>query len=261
MSFLSLNGNRLYYEVEGKGRPVVFVHDGLCHSEVWDGVWGILQGRFKVIRYDRRGYGKSDAPTEPHLEMEDLHRLIEHLKLEKVTLVGSSAGGGLCIHYALDYPEKVSSLVLVGAVVTGFDYSEHFQKRGDVMMRPLLEDGDVGKCIENWIHDSYLFGHHSDDAREKFKALIAANPHNLTHDVGFTYWPRNPALPRLSEIKVPTLLVTAEFDMPDVHAHCGAIQAGIRNSKRVVIEDAGHLVYMEKPDLFCQIVISFLETT
>jgi len=259
MSYLHLNGSRLYYDTEGNGCPIVLVHDGLCHCEVWNGVWEILKKRFRVVRYDRRGYGKSDVPTEPYLEMEDLHRLIEHLKLEKVTLVGSSAGGGLCIHYALDYPENVSSLVLVGAVVTGFDYSEHFQKRGDEIMRPLLEEGNVQKCIEKWTDDPYLFGHHSKDSRVKFKALMTLNPQNLTHDCGFTYWPRNPALPRLREIKIPTLLITGEFDIPDVHAHAGAIQAGIKGTRRVVIEDSGHLMYLEKPDRFSGIITDFLE--
>ena len=70
-----------------------------------------------------------------------------------------------------------------------------------------------------------------------------------------------PALPRLSDIRVPTLLVTGDADIPDVHAHAGAIEAGIPRSRRIVLKGVGHLMYLENPAEFTRVVINFLAET
>jgi pimeloyl-ACP methyl ester carboxylesterase len=75
---------------------------------------------------------------------------------------------------------------------------------------------------------------------------------------GLLRGPKVPALGRLGEIKVPTLLIVGAGDIPDVHAHAGAIQAGIAGSRRVVVRDAGHLVHMEQPAEFNRLVLEFL---
>ena len=87
--------------------------------------------------------------------------------------------------------------------------------------------------------------------------ILLANPQDLTHPE--LELPVKPALPRLGEIHIPTLLLVGDADIPDVHAHAGAIEAGIPNARRVVISNVGHLMYLEKPAEFSQIVIDFLE--
>jgi 3-oxoadipate enol-lactonase len=66
-------------------------------------------------------------------------------------------------------------------------------------------------------------------------------------------------LVRLHEIRVPTLIVTGDADIPDVHAHAGAIEAGIPGARRIVMTGVGHLLYLEKPKEFAELAISFLE--
>ena len=87
--------------------------------------------------------------------------------------------------------------------------------------------------------------------------ILSANPQDLTHSE--LELPVKPALPRLGEIHIPTLLLVGDADIPDVHAHAGAIEAGVARARRVVISDAGHLMYLEKPAEFSRIVIEFLE--
>ena len=87
--------------------------------------------------------------------------------------------------------------------------------------------------------------------------ILSANPQDLTHPE--MELPEKPALPRLGEIHVPTLLLVGDADIPDVHAHAGAIEAGIPRARRIVISDVGHLMYLEKPAEFSRIVIEFLE--
>jgi 3-oxoadipate enol-lactonase len=86
---------------------------------------------------------------------------------------------------------------------------------------------------------------------------MSAYPQDMTHrDYPLR---EKPALPRLHEIRAPTLLLTGDADIPDVHAHAGAIEAGIPGARRVVIEGVGHIMYLEKPAEFSRLVIDFIE--
>ena len=255
--FVEIEGSKLYYEECGSApQTVVLVHDGVVNSAVWDDVWPEFCKHFRVIRYDRRGYGRSPAPTTWYSETDDLLSLLHHLKVSRVALVGSSHGGELSIDFTLAHPEIVQQLVLVGAVVSGIPYSQHFLDRGKHAFE-LLGKGNVKGAISEWSKDKYLIAPGNDAARKRLFDLLSANPQDMQHP---DYPLRNkPSLPRLHEIHVPTLILTGDADVPDVHAHAGAIEAGIPNSCRVVVAGTGHIMYLEKPTEFSRLVINFIE--
>ena len=256
-SFAPVAGSKLYYEECGNNpQTVVLVHDGVVNSAVWDDVWAAFCQHFHVVRYDRRGYGRSPAATAWYSEVEDLAALLRQLKLTHAALVGSSHGGELSIDFTLAHPEIVRQLVLVGAVVSGMPYSQHFMDRGRHAFE-LLEKGDTKAAISEWSQDKYLIAPGNDAARKRLLSLLLANPQDMNHP-DFPLG-NKPALPRLHEIRVPTLILVGDADIPDVHAHAGAIEAGIPNSRRVVIEGVGHIMYLEKPAEFSRHVIDFIE--
>jgi pimeloyl-ACP methyl ester carboxylesterase len=255
-SFLDVDGAKLYYEECGTGpEAVVLVHDGVLHSAAWDEVWPEFCKHFHTIRYDRRGYGRSPAATEGYFATDDLAALLHHLKVSHTAIVGSSHGGEISINFILDHPEMVQQLVLVGAVVGGMPYSKHFLDRGSVLGKP-LEKGDIQGAVAAASQDKYLVAPGNDAAKKRMADLLSANPQDLTHP-DFEL-PVKPALARLHEIRIPTLLLVGDADIPDVHAHSGALEAGIPRARRVVISGVGHLMYLEKPDEFSRIVIGFL---
>jgi 3-oxoadipate enol-lactonase len=257
-SFVEVEGSRLYYEECGTGpEAVVLIHDGIAHSAVWDDVWPDFCKHFHSIRYDRRGYGRTPVATAPYTEIEDLAALLRQRKVSHAVLVGSSHGGALSIDFTLRYPGVVQQLVLVGAVVSGFPYSDHFLNRGMINSQP-FEKNDVPTGLANWAKDKYLLAPGHDAAQKRLLAVLTANPQDMTHS-DFAR-PTLPAIGRLHEIRVPTLILVGDADIPDVHAHAGAIEAGISESKRVVVPDAGHLMYMEHPVEFSHRVISFIES-
>jgi pimeloyl-ACP methyl ester carboxylesterase len=235
---------------------VVLVHDGVLHSAAWDDVWPDFCKHFHTIRYDRRGYGRSPAATQGYYATDDLAAVLRHLKLKRVAIVGSSHGGEISINFTLDHPEIVEQLVLVGAVVGGMPYTKHFLERGDALGKP-LEKGDIKGAIAAAAKDKYLIAPGNDAAKKRMAEILSANPQDLTHPE--LELPVKPALPRLGEIHIPTLLLVGDADIPDVHAHAGAIEAGVPRARRVVISDAGHLMYLEKPAEVSRIVIEFLE--
>jgi 3-oxoadipate enol-lactonase len=256
-SFLDLDGTKLYYEECGFApHTVVLVHDGVLHSAAWDDVWPDFCKHFHTIRYDRRGYGRSPVASHGYYAADDLAAVLRHLKLRRVAIVGSSHGGEISINFTLDHPEMVEQLVLVGAVVGGMPYTKHFLERGDALGKP-LETGDIKGAIAAAAKDKYLTVPGSDAARKRMAEILLANPQDLTHPE--LELPVKSGLPCLGEIHIPTLLLVGDADIPDVHAHAGAIEAGVPRARRVVISDAGHLMYLEKPTEFSRIVIEFLE--
>jgi pimeloyl-ACP methyl ester carboxylesterase len=256
-SFIDVENGKIYYEECGAGlQAVVLLHDGLTHSAIFDSVWPAFCKSFHAIRYDRRGHGRSPESTTWYTETEDLATLLRHLKVSKTVLVGSSHGGELSIDFTLQYPQMAQQLVLVGSVVSGMPYSDHFLNRGMENSKP-FEKNDKAAGVANWANDKYVLGTGHEEARKKLLQLLTANPQDLTHNDYAR--PTQTALPRLHEIKIPTLIVTGDADIPDVHAHAGAIEAGIRGSRRIVLNNAGHLPYLELPDEFTKVVIGFIQ--
>jgi 3-oxoadipate enol-lactonase len=256
-SFVDVEAGKLYYEECGTGPDaVILIHDGIAHSAVWEDVWPTFCKRFHTIRYDRRGYGRSPASTTWYTETEDLATLLRNRKVSHAILVGSSHGGELSIDFTLQYPALVRQLILVGAVVSGLPYTDHFLNRGMSNSQP-FEKNDVPAGLANWAKDKYLLAPGHDAAKKRLLDMLTANPQDMTH--ADYARPTQPALHRLKEIRVPTLILVGDADIPDVHAHAGAIEAGIPGSKRVVFTEAGHLMYLEKPEEFNRAVITFIE--
>lgn len=255
-AFVDVPGSKLYYEECGSAdQVVILVHDGVVNSDVWDDVWPEFCKHFRTIRYDRRGYGRSPESAAAYSETDDLSELLGHLKVSRATLVGSSHGGELSIDFTLAHPGLVQQLVLVGPVVSGMPYSRHFLERGKHAFE-LLGKGDVKGAISEWSRDKYLIAPGNDVARKRLLALLLSNPQDMTHR-DHLLRPK-PALARLHEIRVPTLILTGDADIPDVHAHSGAIEAGIPNARRIVVEGTGHIMYLEKPAEFCRLVFAFI---
>ena len=257
-SFVEVEGSKLYFEECGTGpEAVVLIHDGIAHSAVWDDVWPAFCRKFHTIRYDRRGYGRTPASTKWYTEVEDLAALLRQRKVSRAVLVGSSHGGELSIDFTLRYPNIVEQLVLVGAVVSGLPYSDHFLNRG-IRNSESFEKNNVARGLETWSKDKYLLAPGHEEAQKRLLALLTANPQDMTHNDYAR--PTSPAIGHLQEIHVPTLILVGDADIPDVHAHAGAIEAGIFGSKRVVVNDAGHLMYLERPAEFSRLVIDFIES-
>jgi 3-oxoadipate enol-lactonase len=258
--YIQVDSGKLFYEAAGKGENIVLIHDGVVHREVWDAQFPVFAKNYRVIRYDRRGFGKSPNPSAPFSNIDDLNQLFIQLKLEKAVIFGMSSGGGLAIDFALKYPDKVKALVLVGAVVGGYGYTSHMFTRGGHAKNLAEILADPQKTIEYFAReDPYEIYKENVKAKEKFLKLLEANPINLSNEKS-TYLKRPDviAVKHLGEIKVPALILTGEFDIPDVHAHAGVIEFGIPNARREIIYNSGHLIPLEQPDAFNEASLKFL---
>jgi 3-oxoadipate enol-lactonase len=251
-SFVEVDGSRLYYEECGTGpKAVVLLHDGVVNSAIWDDVWPTFCKQFHVIRYDRRGYGRSPATKKPYFEADDVAALLRDRKVSQAALVASSHGGNIALSFALRYPAQVSELVLIGPEAEGFPYSEHF-----VMAQVAFQGAKDPTEVR--VQNTYFILPGNDAAREHLRRLLKASPQDHKHnDMPL---PEKPTFPYVQDLRVPTLILIGSGDIADNQAVAGALVMAIPGAARVVVPDTGHLLYLEKPEVFSSLVSGFLNS-
>lgn len=214
---------------------MVCSHDGILHSATWNEQLKAFSASHRVACWDRRGYGRSEEPTTAYSSVDDLACVVRAVSEAPAVLIGCSYGALLSLHCALDHPELVAALVLVGPIVSGLALSEHFSTRGG------RRSGAVASELEYWAEvDPWLIAPGNAVAGRRIRELLTANPQNLSPKAKLQQRPQPPALPRLRQIAVPTLIVVGELDIPDVHAHSGAIEAATPRARRIVLAGCGH---------------------
>jgi 3-oxoadipate enol-lactonase len=133
---IAVDGGEVWAEhVAGPGVPVVLLHPGAGDSRVWDPVMPRLAERHRVLRYDVRGYGRSESPTCEFSLVEDLASVLDQLELEQVVLVGCSMGGDTALSLALNDPARVRALVLLCPAVSGFPMPDEPDDQADYLRK------------------------------------------------------------------------------------------------------------------------------
>ena len=145
-------------------------------------------------------------------------------------------------------------LVLVGAAARGVEFDALGEYRRG---RNQWGEETVEQFIEFWTHDQWLIAEENQSVRARLRKILTDSPQNLM-DFQVDILDNVEALAHLSEIQLPTLVMVGEFDIADNHAHSGVIQFSIKNSEWRVVTHSGHLVYLEQPDKFNQLVLEFL---
>jgi pimeloyl-ACP methyl ester carboxylesterase len=261
--YVTVDSSRLYYEECGAGPAIVLVHDGLMGAASWDLIWPTLCGHAHVLRYDRRGVGRSTAPKMRFSQAADLEALMAARGVSDATVVGSSAGGAIAIDFTLAHPDRVQRLVLLGPVVDGLGFSAHFLQREMRNTEPLLH-GDVAAAVEKQLEDPFLLEPGNAAVRWKVRETLTTNPQNLlslSTTNRLVDWPAVPAAARLGDLRVPALILVGEHDIPDVHAHAGAIELGMGGARREVVPGGGHLIQLDHPALIGPRILAFIEQT
>jgi pimeloyl-ACP methyl ester carboxylesterase len=230
------------------------LHDGLLHRVGWDHQYAYFSQQFRVVRFDRPGYGDSPPPQHNYSNVQDLKALFDKLQIERAILLGGSKGGEIALDFALACPDYTAGLVLVGPAISGYPFSRHMFTRG---MRWPQAPENRQEWLEFWCGDPWLLAEESGPARNRLRQILTASQHNLEF-YEFEAIKEGEAVPRLGEISAPTLVVVGESDIADIHARAGVIETCLPVVERVVMTYAGHLAYLEKPEEFNRIIEEFL---
>lgn len=267
--FATVNGAKLYYEIAGAGRPLILLHAGLADCRMWDDQFSAFAGQRRVVRYDLRGFGKSDLPAEPYAHSADLYGLLQALDIQQAALMGVSLGGSTILDFALQRPQMVEALIPVASGLSGYQEDDAPAnaelERAYAEVEAAIAAGDIAKAAEG-ITSIWTDGPNrapdqvNSSVRERVKALTTAwlsrpkpEPEPKTVDL------KPPAITRLKEIQAPTLIIAGDQDVLDILVIADLLQKHIPRAETLVIPGAAHMVTMEQPEQVNRAVLRFLQ--
>ena len=257
----------LYYEVAGQGNAVVLLHEGICDSRMWDPQWAAFTARFRTVRLDFPGYGRSELQPGRQCLAEDVLATLDSLGIERGVIVGASVGGRVALELAVGRPELVSALVLVGSGILGHKWSEPVQAYAAEEERA-LEQGDLDAAVEAnlrmWVDGPHRTLADVDSAVRSAVGEMQRRAFDswLVHGDEVDEEALVPDLDaRLGEIHAPTLVLVGGLDVDDIHAIAARLKAEIPGARYAVIPGTAHVPNMERPREFNELVLGFLTDT
>jgi pimeloyl-ACP methyl ester carboxylesterase len=254
--FAEVNGTRLYYESQGTGFPILFLHGFTLDHRMWSRQVDALSSEFRVVTYDARGFGRSALPGEgSYRHCDDAAALCAYLQIERAVVVGHSVGGHQMLELALTRPSIVAGLValcLSGLASVPFpdELTQLF-----VTLRQTARESGIEAAKRIWSRAGWFAS-----AREV--PALASELAVMLDDYSGWHWTHDnpakgitpPAAEQLQALRAPARVITGVRDLPYNTDIGEALIRGIPNATRVRLDTAGHMASMEAPDAVNQAI-------
>jgi 3-oxoadipate enol-lactonase len=262
--FADINGAKIYYEVAGEGQPLLMVHAGIANKSMWDDQFQFFAQKYKVVRYDMRGFGNSLPVADDYQRHEDMRALLDFLKIDHAYLMGCSMGGGACMNFALEYPNRADALIMVGSAPGGFAYDDWSPSPLDEELEAASEQGNLERVNELEIQ---IFV----DGKGRTPSQVNPTLRKKVYDMNMIAL-RNeklmgkdvplspPAAKRLSELHLPTLIIMGDLDEEYIFRAADFMESNISGARKIVMSGTAHVPNMEFPQEFNAHVEQFLDS-
>lgn len=267
---LSLNGGSIYYESRGKGIPVVLIHAGYLDSRMWDSQFDLLSGICQAIRYDVRGFGKSSDSKGTYSDASDLKSVLDALGVDSAILVGVSNGGRIALDFAVEYASMAKALVLMNFGVAGYEPAgpeeEKLWEEFEEIEKKYVSTIEQGKYRDAAIIDVDLWTPLVKG--ETHRRLVEIAEDNVRKQALYSdsfnsgklqVSPRPPAFKRLSELKMPVLMILGDMDHRGQITVVRRVHAMIPGSELITIHGADHIASLSKMKEFNKELIRFIK--
>jgi pimeloyl-ACP methyl ester carboxylesterase len=266
---VSVNGIELAYETYGDGPPLVLAHGYIASKEMWDYQVGPFSERYRLVVYDMRGHGQSDAPPEDDAGytmetlVEDQRALMDHLGIEQAYVGGLSMGDSIAMRFALTYPRRVRALLLfdtsAGHTPAGEEMRRQWQTNHDLIASFIRSTG-VAQTLRNlYAQRVQTPGTGATEAPPEVQAFMA-RMHDLSPDgflgAGRALWEQDSVLDRLPEVTAPTLILVGDMDF--LLEPSRAMHEKLPSARFSLIRGSGHGTAMWQPAKFTSAVLDFL---
>jgi 3-oxoadipate enol-lactonase len=235
---------------------VLLLHAGGADSRMWDGHLERFARAYRTVRIDLPGAGASPFPDKPFVPNDLFGRLLDVLGIDRAALVGVSAGGGLAIDFAIERPRRTWALVVVASGPRNVD---------DLPPDPRMQALDQAIAAGDRDHATELFLQlwaplrTSPELDGRIRRMVQESIGMLeVRPRGLIHTPEWSAAARLGEIRVPTLVMWGDRDLPQVELVGERLVAGVAGARRVVLDGVDHFVPMRAPEPFANEVLTFL---
>lgn len=256
--FIEANGIKTSYIEAGSGSPLLLLHGAGLGSVVWYKVVKALSEHYRVICPDKPGYGESAKPAASYdraFYTKWLRDFTQKLSLDKFDLVGNSQGGAVGMQYVLDYPEQVDRLVLSNTAGVSNDWSKW--ALGAVVGFHLLPT-----AITGWNLGRYMVWKPEKLDREWFDySLQVVSERGGRYPIFVGMGRATSALntSEIQKIKNPTLVLWGKNERLFPVWHAKKAHELIQNSQLTIIDDAGHMPFLDQSEAFIEDVMAFLQ--
>jgi len=262
MAIIQNGHTEIFYEVHGRGKPLLLIAGLASDSQSWATVLYELSKEFKVIVFDNRGCGRTNCP-ENQISIEgmagDALALLDHLQIEKTNVLGHSMGGYVAQQLCLDHPDRVSKFILA-------DTSAYTNKRNKVLLNDLVSYRENGMELEEWFRSLFFWifsRHFFENPKTLDESLeIAAEYPYLQSAEGFKQQVKAiitfDSEQRLEEIKNETLILCGREDILYNPFESIQVLSKIFNSSVAIVEHAAHALFIENPKDFVECVVKFI---
>jgi 3-oxoadipate enol-lactonase len=258
LNFIRVNDNVLHYTRAGlpNGTPLVFLNSLGTDLRIWNGITAHFAPRFPIICYDKRGHGLSDCPPGPYIIRDlsnDLHGLLDHLRVDTAILIGVSIGGMIALDFAGRQPERVKALMLcdTGAKI---GTTQMWNERIDL----LRQNGLVylaETILGRWFTATFIQG--QPDRYRGYYHMLTRTP--LAGYIATCEAIREADLSQLvGQIRAPALVVGGLEDLATPPDLVRSLADALPNARLELIEQCGHLPSIEQPAVLAAKIDAFL---
>ena len=250
---------RIYFEVTGTGEPVVFMHGWTQDLTIWDDQVPVFAQAYQVIRFDRRGYGRSSGDADDSADPADLAILLDSLGIRSASVVGLSAGAATAMRFAAAFPGRVDRLVLYG--YGGLDLEGFPVPAPDFGFQQFVEIAQVHGLDSLWLFlrasplawapPDRPFPEEPPASWQRYNGRDLTDPQPPTGRVPALRWDR------IGSLQVPTLLVNGDHDLPYALLVADSLERRLPNVRRVIITNGGHGAHFHQPEQFNRALLEF----
>ena len=241
------------YDVQGNGPAVILITGSNLDRRMWAGETAWLQTTKTVVRYDLRAHGASDTATMPFSAVDDLFQVLDDVGIQRATLIGLSAGSTIALDAALAQPGRVERLVLAGPAIGGYVSRVTLPFAADLIAA--VQQRDYGKAGEVLLASTVFTVPRESQAL--VRQMVMENDRLWSVPREFVTQPARPAIERLEELRIPTLVVVGENDLLQ-REPAELLSRRISGARLVVVPGGGHIVNLTSPDAFRTAVSAFL---
>lgn len=257
-------GGRLLAVDEGSGPPIALIHAGIVDSRAWEPlVPRLVAAGYRVIRYDARGFGRSETDDVAFSNRADVIAVLDALGIRRACLVGNSRGGQIAVDTAVESPGRVAAIVMLGSTVGGYEPEPTPAEAAVFEEMERLEGGDDIEATVDFHLRLWVDG--IDQQPDRVPAAVREAVREMARGVadpgrihGRPIRLDPPAAHQLTRLTMPVLAVAGALDVSDAWATAQHLERACPDARAVLVPGVAHMIALEAPDVVARLVIDLL---